>query len=120
MRRFLALSAAAALLLTGCTSAQISGAVATADKYQADVQKACAIASASAADPAAILLQASVPSVAQAVNLVKASCSTEEAVASLVLSPTSVAWLGTLTTTIQTKGAVVPPAPVAPAPGASS
>jgi len=100
--------------LSGCTSAQIASGVATASKYQQDVQNACAIASASANNPAAVLLGASVPAVAQAVNLVKASCSTEEAVASLVLSPTSVAWLGTLNTTITSKGKTVLPPPVAP------
>jgi hypothetical protein len=108
----------ACLALPACTSAQLASGVAQVSKYQSDVAQACAIASASASDPAAVLLQASVPEVAQAVNLIKASCSTEQAIASLVLSPTSVAWLGTLTTTIQSRGKVVLPPPVAPQAGA--
>lgn len=98
------------LALTSCTTAQ----VAQVDKYQQDVQTACSLAASSAADPAAVLLAANVPDVAKAVSLVAASCGTEKAVAALVLSPTSVAWLGTLVTTIKSGGKTVPPAPVAP------
>lgn len=118
LKSFLALSLVP-FALTGCSTTQIASGIATADKYQSDVQKACMIASTSANDPAAVLLAASVPAVASAINLVKASCGTEESVASLVLSPTSVAWLGTLDTTITSKGAVVPPAPTAPTAKAS-
>ena len=111
-KRHLALALIA--ILPACTSAQVANDLAQASKYPAAVMNGCAIANASANDPAAILLQANVPSVAQAVNLIKASCSTEQAIASLVLSPTSVAWLGTLTTTINSGGKVVLPPPVAP------
>lgn len=104
---------ASCLALVGCTSAQIASGVATADKYQADVQAACSVANTAASNPAAALLSG-IPQVASAINLVKASCSTESAISSLVLSPTSVAWLETLITTINSKGAVVPPAPIAP------
>ena len=101
-------------LLAACSSAQIASDLAQANKYQSQVANACAIASASANDPGALLLQASVPAVAQAVKLIQASCGTEQAVASLVLSPTSVAWLGTLITTIQSGGKTVLPPPVDP------
>jgi len=99
---------ASCVALAGCTAAQI----AQVSKYQSDVAAACSIASIAAADPLAVALQASVPAVAQAANLVKASCGTEQAIASLVLSPTSVAWINTLITTLKSGGKVVPPAPV--------
>lgn len=102
-------------LLPACSTGQIASDISVASKYQSQVANACAIASASANDPGAVLLQASVPSVAQAAKLVQASCATEGAVASLVLSPTSVAWLGTLTTTIQSGGKTVLSPPVSPA-----
>lgn len=101
-------------LLSACTTAQVASTVATVSKYQSDVASACSIASNAAADPLVLALQASVPDVAQAVSLIKASCSSEATIAALVLSPTSVAWLGTLTTTIKSGGKTVLPAPVSP------
>lgn len=94
-----------ALVLSGC---------ATATKYQADVQAACDAAKAAAATPLATIAQATVPDVAQATNLVISSCTTEEQIAALVNSQTSVAWLGTLTTTLKTGGKTVLPPPVSP------
>lgn len=108
MNRIFATILAAPLILAGCTTAQIS----QVSQYQQAVQNACTIASAAAADPLAAALVASNSDVASAVNLVKASCGTEEAVATLVLSPTSVAWVNTLTTTLKSGGKVVPPAPI--------
>lgn len=113
-RSIIAGAGCAALFLAGCTSSQIASGVATATKYQQDIANACAIANASANDPAAILLAAAVPDVGSAVNLVKSSCTTEAALANLALNPLSVAWVGTLNTTIKSGGKVVPPAPVAP------
>ena len=102
------------LALSACSSAQLANGVATASKYQQDVANACAVASVAANDPASVLLAANVAPVAQAINLVRGSCGTEEALAKIALDPLTVAWVGTLTTTIQSGGKVVPPAPVAP------
>lgn len=100
------------LALAGCTTAQIASVEATASKYQSAVVAACSTANALANAPGISLLT-SISVVTQAVNLVKASCSTEEAIGALVLSPTSEAWLNTLITTISTKGKTVLPAPTA-------
>lgn len=93
------------LALSGCTTAQ----VAQATKYQQAVQNACSIATTAVGATVAILD----PNVQAAAILVGSACNTEEAVASLVLSPTSVAWLNTLITTLKSNGKVVPPAPIA-------
>lgn len=100
----------AIVALTGCTSTQLQ----TAAKYQSAVQAACDTAKAAAATPLATLALATVPNVAQAANLVASSCTTEEQIAALVNSPLSVAWIGTLSTTLKTGGKVVLPPPVAP------
>lgn len=99
---------AATLALTSCTSAQIASTETTVSKYQADVAAACSIATTAVGTTAAILD----PNVQTAALLVGSACGTEEAVASLVLSPTSVAWLNTLITTLKSNGKVVPPAPI--------
>lgn len=104
-----------ALGLAGCTSAQVASTVATVSKYQADVAAACSIAEGIATGPLA-----AIPVVSSAAALIHSGCDTEEAIASLALSPTSVAWLGTLVTTIKSKGAVVLPAPVAPEPATAA
>jgi hypothetical protein len=57
-----------------------------------------------------------IPGGASASNLIDAGCKTGEAVCALAQSPTAAAWVATLTTTLQTKGAVVLPPPVAPSP----
>ena len=106
------ISLAIAVALSGCTSAQIASGVATASKYQADVVAACTVAQDAAS--AAGTLTLVVPQVAAAASLVSASCGSEEAIAKIVLDPLTVAWLGTLTTTLRTGGAVVPPPPVNP------
>lgn len=113
MTKFL-ITSVSCLALVACTSAQIAATSATASKYQADVQAACNIAVAALNNPLATAAKDFVPAVAQAANLVTSSCTTEEQIATLVNSPTSVAWLGTLSTTIKTGGKTVPPAPVAP------
>lgn len=102
MKTFLILAAAAAL--AGCTTAQ----VAQVASYQIAVDNACMIAEDEAGGP----LASAVPAVASAVTLVHSACDREEAIAALILSPTSVAWLNTLITTIKSGGAVVPPSPV--------
>jgi hypothetical protein len=91
-------------VLVACTTAQI----AKVEGYQAAVQNACAIAEGEASGSAAL----AIPDVARAVMLAHSACDREEAIASLILSPTSVAWLNTLITTIKSGGKVVPPAPV--------
>jgi hypothetical protein len=91
-------------VLASCTTAQ----VAQVASYQAAVQNACAIAEGEASGSVAM----AIPDVARAVMLAHSACDREEAIASLILSPTSVAWLNTLITTIKSGGKVVPPAPV--------
>jgi len=103
-RKSRALALAALAALAGCTTAQ----VAQVSGYQAAVQNACAIAEGEASGSAAL----AIPDVARAVMLAHAACDREEAIASLILSPTSVAWLNTLIETIKSGGKVVPPAPV--------
>lgn len=101
------LAAGYCFLFVGPVVACTSQEIAQAQSYADQVTNACTVAStlASAASVA-------VPAVATAAVLVNASCGTIEAVNKLILSPTSVAWLNTLITTIKSKGAVVPPAPI--------
>lgn len=90
------------LLIAGC---------ATVAAYELQVRSACSQAVADTESPLGLLAQ-TVPPVAVAVGLVEASCKTEAALATLIISPTAVAWVNTLITTIRSGGKVVPPAPI--------
>lgn len=88
------------LMVIGCTAAEISS-------YETDVRNVCSIADGVVGDAIG-----TIPAVGSAVNLIKSSCDTEEAIQTLVSSPTSVAWVNTLITTVKSKGTVIPPAPI--------
>lgn len=96
------------MILTGCTGFQ-----SVVSKYETDVRNACLVFEAAANSPLGDLAS-SIPVVGSAISLGKSGCDTESAIQTLIGSPTSVAWIGTLVTTIQSKGTVVPPAPVDP------
>lgn len=115
----LALFAVIPFALTSCsslpTAPQVSAGAATANSYETAVRNACAIAKTAAAGAALLI-----PSVATAAVLVKSGCDSESAIAALVLSPESVAWVNTLIATLKSNGKVVPPAPLSTAAAAST
>lgn len=84
---------------------------ATLTAFELAVRNACTVL---VADSDSALAQGFqlIPYVGSAINLANASCKTEASIQKLITSPTSVSWLNTLITTIESKGAVVPPPPV--------
>lgn len=118
MRRF-ALFAIIPFALTSClglpTPSQVSTGAATANSYETAVRTACAIAETAASSTALLI-----PSVAGAAVLTHSACDTESAIASLILSPESVAWVNTLIATLKSNGKVVPPAPISTAAAAAA
>lgn len=100
------------LTLSGClTPAQVTSVETKISSYEVAVRNAYSTFETYAASPLGSLASV-IPAVDRAVKLGKSGCDTEEAIASLVLSPTSFAWVNTLTTTIKSKGTIIPPAPI--------
>lgn len=99
--------------LTGCLSATQTAAVQTAiAPYETAVRNACSDFEAAANSPLGSLAEL-IPGVATAITLGKSGCDTEAAIQTLIASPTSEAWVNTLTVAVKTKGAVILPAPTA-------
>lgn len=94
-------------VVVACTSQQI----AQVEAYSQSVSNTCAIATDLINSPLGSIIGAA-PAVSSAVNLIKAACTTQQAINALVQSPTSVAWLNTLIVTVKSKGTIIPPAPV--------
>lgn len=91
-------------VVSGCSSSQVAQVQSYADAVKNTCQVGLGLVSA--------MQSLNIPSVVLAVDLLSGACTTDIAVTNLIESPTSVAWLNTLLTTIKTQGKVVPPPPV--------
>jgi len=105
MRKLLASTALASLLLAGaCSTSQVSTATADIATVATDVQGACTAVNSTAAAVQASPL-ALIPQVASVLPYVTASCGTAAAVAAMVgkaaADPTTVSWIENLNTQLQ-------------------
>lgn len=107
--------AALVALLTGCqngptAATTVQTAVTDTQTALADVQKACNVATTALSVAQAVLKGGALDTVNAVGAYVTASCSTASAIATLAANPTSVAWLNTLASSIDTTAALAKPA----------
>ena len=113
------ISFAACIMLAGCTMAQRTAIEAAVNANARKITLVCTDVLAVANSPLTDLAAATVPVVAQVQAAVKGGCSTAEGIAAMAQSASTIDWLGTAKTVMESKGAVLP-VPVAPVPIAAS
>jgi len=107
------------LSLAACTAAQQTAVETAVQKNAAKITTVCADVMLVANNPLTDVAAATVPVVGQVQAAVKAGCSTASGIASMAQSASTVDWLGTAKTVMQSGGKSLP-APVAPIPVSGS
>jgi len=107
------------LALGACTSAQMQTAATDAQTTVKAIQAACAAAQQAEAAAKATLKGGALETTDKVGAYVDASCTTVDAITALAASPTSVAWLNGLTTTLSTTAQLAAAPPSAPVPAAA-